>query len=114
MPRDWIVALPSKKKEDEFMSRNPYATPHLKAFKYRRSMVERVFGHEIAMWNILQKPYKGRGPDKYLRLGQIFLICAQLTNLKFMFDKATKNKSNVVNNNPPKTFADVLNMFKKC
>jgi len=113
-PRPWIVALPQKKKEQDFISINPHAEPYLKAFKYRRSMIERVFGIMVTKWSILQKAYKGRGPNKYLRLGQIVLICAQLTNLVFMFEKITKNKKNMVNKNPPSNFAEMLAKFLNC
>ena len=80
---------------------------HVKAFKSERSQIERAFGMILRKWSILAKPFRGRG-KRYLRLGQIVLLGCQLTNLVFALEETQKQKSNMVNLDPPKTFSDIL------
>ena len=105
--RHYVVTLDKKKEQDSFLRLFPEFRKHVKAFKSERSQIERAFGMILRKWSILAKPFRGRG-KRYLRLGQIVLLGCQLTNLVFALEETQKQKSNMVNLDPPKTFSDIL------
>ena len=111
-PREWITTIQNKNIELELTKNKPEFVPYLKAFKAERSQIERVFGLIITKFNILQKPFKGRG-DRYTRLAQIFLLATQLTNFIFKYEQITENKTSLVKENPPKKFSELLTMIGK-
>ena len=106
--RDYVVTLDKKKEEKAFLKMFPEFRKHVKAFKSERSQIERAFGMILKKWNILGKPFRGRG-RRYTRLGQIVVLGCQLTNLCFALQEMQKKKSNMVNANPAKTFTALLN-----
>ena len=90
----------------------PEFAKHLKAFKAERSQIERTFGLVLSKFKILTVAFKGRGPDRVKRFGQIFLLACQLTNLAFEFKKSSNNNVvNMVDSNPSLNFDDLL---KRC
>lgn len=106
--RDYIITLDKKKEQDIFIKLFPEFRKHVKAFKSERSQIERAFGMILRKWRILAQPFRGRG-KRYLRLGQIVLLGCQLTNLVFTYEKTLKQKKNMINTNPHKTFSALLN-----
>ena len=106
--KPWILTIANKNVERRFLNDLPEFEPFVRAFKKERGQIERVFGVGISRWNILQKPFKGRGL-RYDRIAQIFLLTLQLTNLIFKFDKSQNpTKTNLVDNSPPRSFTDIL------
>ena len=107
--KNWIVTLANKLGEAQFERELPELKSYLQAFKSERGQIERVFGLVINRFNILQKPFKGRGL-RYNRLSQIVLLSLQLTNLVFKFNQSLdpQNTTNMVQKNPPADFNDLL------
>ena len=105
--REYVVTLDKKKEQELFLELFPEFRKHVKAFKSERSQIERAFGMILRKWNILAKPFRGRG-QRYIRLGQIVLLGCQLTNLVFALQEMNKQKKNMVNMNPAKTFNALL------
>lgn len=108
--RDYILTLPKHTEEKQLSEELPEFRKHFKAFKRERSQIERVFGLVLSKFMILQAGFKGRGPNRSIRLGQIFTLACQLTNLSFEFENYPNSKNvNIVDKNPPQNYEDLLN-----
>ena len=106
--RDWIITLPRKNEEKQFVEEFPEFEKYVKAFKRERSQIERAFGVALSKFSILNKAYRGRG-KRYLRLGQIALFAAQITNLIFAYEKFENcERTSLVDLNPPRDFSELL------
>ena len=106
--KDWIITIANKSKEEQFLKTLPEFRGFVKAFKSERGRIERVFGVAVSRWNILQKPWKGRGL-RYDRFAQIVLLILQLTNLVFKYEKSLDpSKTNLVQVEQPADFNELL------
>ena len=112
--KNWILTISNKIGEKRFVEDLPEFVKYLQAFKSERGQIERVFGLVIGRFNILQKPFKGRGL-RYERLSQIVLLSLQLTNLLFKYNQSINaKKTNMVQNNPPANFNELLKRMPGC
>ena len=96
--------MPRIDDEKKIMLEFPEFEKYAGAFKTERSAIERVFGLVLKKFRILAIPFNGRGPDRVERLGQIFTLACQLTNLSFAYEC----KDNMVNANVPTHFNELL------